>query len=234
MLSSLEKDIVNERKFSGHASCLPRVLAVVSAYCAADDWFAEGVVNSIYFDTPALSSYLDKANGDNLKAKLRLRWYGRRDDLAASVPSFLEVKFRLGAARRKERIEVDAPRALLVDEPFEGPALGDFVRGHAAALGIPLGLEWRPVCCISYSRRRFFDTPSHSRVSVDWDIRADRFDRARFPWAVPFALDAMVCEFKNDAGRPPLWAEAVRDAGLSYGSFSKYGECMRRLTEGKT
>lgn len=232
-LSSLEHGLVNERKFSGRGCCLWQALCVLDAWCAPDDYFAEGVVNSIYFDTPGLGAYLEKANGDNIKSKVRVRWYGDDASLPDPVSVFIEVKGRAGSARSKIHLETKAPRKLIASAPFDGAELPDFLAANAAALGVPISREWRPVCCISYNRRRYFDTPSMSRVSIDWNIEARRFDRVRFPWARPVALDSVVCEFKNKGGNPPPWAEYMLAAGLRFGSFSKYGECMKRLISGE-
>lgn len=232
MLSSQEPEYVNERKFSGPAPALSLVMAIVEAACAPDAEFPEGVVNSIYFDTPNFSSYKEKANGDNLKTKVRLRWYGIDSSLPAAVPAFLEIKGRIGAARDKARVRLSVPRALVAETPLESPAFQDFILAQLPALQVPTPLSWRPVCRIAYSRRRYWDAPSASRVSIDWDIRADRINRTLFASAAPVRLDTMVCEFKNRFGAPPRWAEAVRAAGLDYGSFSKYGTCMARLLQG--
>lgn len=233
MLSSLDANLVNERKFSGPAHCFPQALSILEARCSPDDWFATGIVNSIYFDTPGLGAYWEKANGDNLKTKIRMRWYGADDSLPDEVPVFIEVKGRVGSARNKVRSETKAPRELLVSTGFEASALTDFLVSNAKDLEVPISREWSPVCCISYNRRRYFDTPSMSRIAIDWGIEARRFNRNRFPWARPVALSSMVCEFKNHGGEPPIWAEHMLAAGLRFGSFSKYGECMERLISGE-
>ena len=234
MLPSLEENLVNERKFSGSVLAFGRALTILESYCSPDDWYAAGVVNSIYFDTPGLSSYWEAENGDNVKAKVRLRWYGLPDDLAENVPAFIEVKGRFGSARRKSHQETVAPRKLLVETPLDRWEMADFLFERSAGIGIPLSRELRPVCVISYSRRRYFDSPTKSRIALDWDIRAERFNTALFPWATPVHLDSLVCEFKNKGGTPPGWSALMANAGLRIGRFSKYGECMSRLLSGGT
>lgn len=232
MLRSQQPDYVCERKFSGPTTALERAAAILEGNCTPDDWFAEGIVNSIYFDTPGFSAYSEKANGDNIKTKIRLRWYGRDSDLARETEAFLEIKGRIGSARCKQRIETALPRELLTARSFDEPALRSFLISQLGELAIPRPLDWRPVCRIAYSRLRYFDTPSSSRVSLDWDIRAERINHSLFPAAPePLALNAIVCEFKNHLGIPPAWAEEMRFAGLTYGSFSKYGEIMSRLLD---
>ena len=232
-LASQEPDLVNERKFVGDARDLPFVLALLDARLLPDRYHETGHINSVYFDTPGLRAWSEKANGDNLKRKVRARWYGRPDELGAETPVFLECKHRLGSARRKVRIEVSAPTDLLLRAPLSDPGWPALFAAHADELGEPVGPDWSPVCRIEYDRVRYNDLENGSRVSVDWNVEGFP-NGERFPWAAPVALDALVCEFKNRGGEPPRWSEALQSAGLRLRSFSKYGECMTRITNGTT
>jgi hypothetical protein len=234
MLPSLVENLVNERKFSGSALALERALSILECHCAPDDKYAAGVVNSIYFDTPGLAAYRETLNGDNVKTKVRLRWYGLPDELPEEVPAFIEVKGRVGSARQKSHQETVASRELLTNVSLDGWELADFLFARATGLGVALSSELRPVCVISYNRRRYFDPPTASRIALDWNIRCERFNRAVFPWASPVFLDVLVCEFKNVGGTPPGWSAHMMNAGLRVGRFSKYGECMSRLLSGGT
>ena len=49
---------------------------------------------------------------------------------------------------------------------------------------------------------------------------------------MPQAVITVFSEFKNRGGSPPRWSEALQGAGLRLRSFSKYGECMLRITNG--
>lgn len=231
-LSSLEVPYVNERKLSGDARLATSVRALLDARCLPDGEYPVGRVNSLYFDTVGLSAYREKADGDHLKRKVRLRWYGLDGDLPESVPAFLEVKYRVGSARHKVRQRLEVPRSLLLETPFGDDSFRTFLARNGAAVGEPLAAEWTPVVQISYDRHRYVDVPSDSRVSVDWNIVAPRFHPERFPLGHPVALDEMVCEYKNEGGTPPAWLDELRLMGLRHGSFSKYGACMERLTEG--
>lgn len=231
-LPPLERGLVNERKFDGLATDQPFVAAILDARLLPDRYNPEGHINSVYFDTPGLHAWAEKADGDNLKRKVRARWYGLPGELPAMVPVFLELKHRIGSARRKVRVQTTAPRDLLVDAPLSDPRWPALFASGADALGEPVGALWEPVCRIEYDRLRYNDLENGSRVSLDWNIRAPAFDENRFPWAVPVELDALVCEFKNCGGSPPRWSETLLDAGLRLRGFSKYGECMLRLVNG--
>ena len=226
-----EPDLVNERKFVGDLRDLPFVLALLDARLLPDRYHETGRINSVYFDTPGLRAWDEKANGDNLKCKVRARWYGSPGELGAETPVFLELKHRVGSARHKERIDVAAPTDLLVRAPLSDPRWTELFAAHEEELGEPVGPEWSPVCRIEYDRVRYNDLENGSRVSVDWNVEGFP-NEERFPWAAPVALDALVCEFKNRGGAPPRWSEALQSAGLRLRSFSKYGECMSRLTSG--
>ena len=232
LLPSQMPGLVNERKFLGDARDRPFVLALLDAHLQPDRHYGTGHVNSVYFDTPGLRAWAEKANGDNLKRKVRARWYGRPGDLASpATPVFLECKHRIGSARDKRRLEVTVPSDFLRHARLSDPAWNALFASHAADLGEPVGPEWAAVCRIEYDRVRYDDPENASRVSVDWNIAAFP-DTERFPWAAPVALGDIVCEFKNRGGSPPRWAEALHNAGMRLRSFSKYGECMERITRG--
>lgn len=232
LLSSIEPDLINERKFTGPVGSLPFVLALLDARCTPDARYPAGRVNSVYFDTMGKRAYWEKANSDNLKMKVRLRWYGRGGDLSGDIPAFLELKYRLGSARRKVRLHVLVSADWLCRAPLCDVSFRDFLAGHEQALGAAVGMDWTPTVCVSYDRVRYDDPVGGSRISVDGDIRADRFNADLFPWATPVALNAVVCEFKNRGGVPPVWADEMARARFRLGSFSKYGECISRLMDG--
>lgn len=222
-----------ERKFFGPESSLCRVLDIVSLKAEPDGKYSHGFINSIYFDTPSLASLAEKTNGDNLKMKLRARWYGESLEDRSEVPVFLEIKYRMGSARDKLRKEIKLPSSVLGEGALDQSGeLCRIVHREIASLEAPLSVSWRPVCQISYNRRRFFDVPSQSRLSVDWGIRSERFNKELFPWANPVFLGSMVFEYKNNLGLTPPWAMDMAGAGLKAGSFSKYGTVMERLLDG--
>lgn len=226
-----QPELVNERKFVGDVADRPFVLGLLDAWLQPDRLYGTGHINSVYFDTPGLRAWSEKTNGDNLKRKVRARWYGRPGELGRETPVFLELKHRIGSARDKTRVRTTAPTELLVDAPLSDPGWLALFAAEADGLGEPVGPDWTPVCRIEYDRVRYDDPENGSRVAVDWNISA--FPNGdRFPWAAPVALDALVCEFKNRGGAPPRWSEALQNAGLRLRSFSKYGECMNRIVNG--
>ena len=221
----------NERKFVGDMADRGFVLGLLDAWLTGDRKYGKGHVNSVYFDTPGLRAWGEKANGDNLKRKVRARWYGRAEELGKETTVFLELKHRVGGARDKKRVETKVSTDFLLRASLADPAWPALFAANAERLGEPVGPAWTPVCRIEYDRVRYDDFENGSRVAVDWNIEAVP-NGERFPWAGPVALDALVCEYKNRGGAPPRWSEALQNAGLRLRSFSKYGECMNYIVNG--
>jgi hypothetical protein len=159
----------HEIKFVGPAHAAPFAAASLEALCEPDDAFPGNTVHSVYFDTPDLASYAEKANGDYLKTKLRLRWYARS---AARPPAdggawtaWLEVKQRQGSRglKRRRMLHLPGPSPL---EGLDPEALSRIVQQH-------LGSARRPTCWLSYTRTRLRGPDGLTRVSVDRELRVE-------------------------------------------------------------
>ena len=137
LLPSQEPPVANERKFAGDARALPAAAAVLDACCTPDKAHPRGRTNTVYYDTPDLRAWAEKADGDNLKRKVRARWYGRAEELSGNVPVFLELKYRVGAARRKERALAFAPASDLASAPLDDRCWLDLFAHAAGRLGAP-------------------------------------------------------------------------------------------------
>lgn len=227
---------VVERKLTGSARLLPFALAVLDAWCLPDGEYPDGHVRSIYFETIRLDSYAEKANGDHLKTKIRLRWYGESvPDPDGTIPVFFERKNRIGIARDKFRKNGRADKRRLEETPLDDASFLDYVDRLSADAGIPEGFSRRPLLQISYQRRRWVSPLDGSRISLDWKICAERLNPKVFPWAeaaIPLTLPTIVCEFKNAGGVVPMWLPLLEEAGFRYSSFSKYGVFVTHLKEG--
>lgn len=232
-LESLEDNLVNERKFSGSVLTLPRAKAILDLWCEKDSQYPVNRINSIYFDTFSSQSYDEKANGDNIKLKLRCRWYGTKEELEGKekIPLFIELKHRLGSARRKERFDVEVDAKWISNVLLSSMELQDFIYEKACEIDGCIPRNWVPVMCICYDRIRYVCKVSQSRVSLDYNIHVNRINKDLFPNIDSIKLDDIVCEFKNKGGTPPPWAYEMQMAGLRIGSFSKYGHCFCKAKE---
>ena len=159
----------HEIKFVGPAHEAPFAAATLEAVCPPDDEFPTNVVHTVYFDSPDLASYEEKANGDYLKAKLRLRWYAQPGEptrvARGTWTAWLEIKLRQGSRgmKRRKRLELPGPSPL---EGLDPEKLGAIVREH-------LGSPRRPTCWLSYSRTRLRGPDGMTRLSIDRDLRVE-------------------------------------------------------------
>ena len=220
----------HEMKFVGAARAAGLATATLAAACPRDDEFPANVVHSVYFDSPRLVSYAQKANGEYLKTKIRLRWYARPGlpppGAGESWIAWLEVKLRQGSRgfKRRKRLVLGGP------SPAEGgdpDALGALVHRE-------LGSPWRAACWLSYTRSRLRWPDGTCRISVDRDLRAEWVA----PWARPrvigVRLPLFVVEVKGDSPvvHPGLASLIARHATKR--PVSKYALCLEYAWGGGT
>jgi len=223
-----------ERKFIGDTRKLPLALGLAKLHCVPDGDFPDNTINSIYFDTPRLLAYQHKEEGDHLKRKVRLRWYGGADTYPSEAETtvFLECKHRDGASRFKSRLSLKRPRSFLENTPLTDPAFARLLRDAEAEAGEVFHLNLHPLIHIQYQRQRFVCMRSGARVSVDWAVSVRRANRDFLPAGHFPALPHVVCEFKDNGLLEIPWAGELYHAGFRQKSFSKFGTCVSMLLNG--
>jgi hypothetical protein len=219
----------HEIKFVGPAREAPFAAATLAAVCPPDDAFPVNLVHTIYFDSPRLASYEEKANGDYLKAKLRLRWYGRpgaRPARGEPWTAWLEVKLRQGSRgfKRRKRLDLPGPSPL---EGLDPEALRPIVETE-------VGSPWRPTCWLSYARARRRWPGGDSRISVDRDLRVEWVagwvsGRPAGPGPSVFVVEV---KGPTAAVPPALSTLIVRHARKR--AVSKYALCLEHARGGAT
>ena len=227
------KGLVNELKFVGNPAWAVDATGLLATICQPDPQYPVGHIHSIYFDTLPRDFWADKKDGDNLKQKVRIRWYGQEGlPESADIPVFIEVKNRLGSARDKSRINVSAPARWIQSTPLADPAIAAFLYQYAPTLSEPIPLSLVPVICISYIRQRYVCPLTGSRIALDTRIRAERANATQFPALRNVHLEQIVCEFKNQGKILPGWVESFYSLGFRLRSFSKFGECINQILHG--
>lgn len=218
-----------ERKFAAPSRAREEALLILGHHCAPDNAHPFGRVRSLYLDSPALRSYAEKAAGDFLKRKVRIRWYDENQD---PICCFLEIKYRAGGGRLKFRERLALPRGLLTSCPLESFPWREEILPRAGELRRRLPPDLEPALVLTYERHRFICPSSGARVCLDARIGADRFNARALPAAGPVELPQIVFEFKDAPGAEIPWLGDLARAGFRSRSFSKYAECIRRLIEG--
>lgn len=225
-------NLSNERKYIATLDKKDHSFSMIQNYCILDPIYPVGKIRSIYFDSLSLRSYREKIEGDNLKVKVRLRWYNEESNQNYYTNVFIEMKYRIGSARFKSR------HAVLVRKDFiENIELHNFkflkwFYGLVEKHSLPVPDDLFPVIRVSYSRFRYACSFTGTRVALDLDIYGDAFNRDILPCYNTVHIPLVVCEFKSHGLVELPWASELYSCGFRLRSFSKYGECMNRSING--
>lgn len=222
-----------ELKFTLPPESSTLVVAWLRAHCRPDRTHPENTVSSIYYDTPDWRHLREKANGDYLKTKLRLRWYshgapGREDAAPESRQAYAELKQKIGSQRQKQRIEVSQDVDWLEHAPLNAAALLN-LPAHLTSRGFALPAPMLPTMLIAYRRLRFLDWRTGTRINLDSEIRTRRSNPQMIQAGRPIAVATPVIEFKGSHDRLPAGFEPLLRFGARRASFSKYMMCYRSV-----
>ncbi|MBI2569006.1 MAG: VTC domain-containing protein [Candidatus Schekmanbacteria bacterium] len=228
-----EQAFTAEQKLVANNSFAESAVAILDHTCIPDLQHPLGMIESIYFDDARFSAFREKLAGDNLKRKVRIRWYREEPTLGhAETVAFLEVKDRIGAGRKKDRFPFAVALDWLAETGLHDPALTHLLYRQAGAAGVSLPPDLAATASIRYRRRRWVCPLTAARLCLDTQICATRFNRDLLPFGACHELTSVVAEVKSSDRSRGNWAAALVSAGFRSRSFSKYGTCMSCLSEG--
>lgn len=220
-----------ERKFFLPGSMIPFASHLLSHCCPADRQYPQGTVHSVYYDTPEMDFFRDSQEGNYGRVKIRIRWY---DFPAAETMTcaFLELKSKRGYAGSKQRKTLSVPTERLDNRnhPQDVLPYPAVMRG-LAEFGYCSPNLLKPLIRISYRRMRFVDRLTHSRISLDWDIRSNliRPDASRREGAI--RMEGGIIEIKGRSMDIPHTLQSIRDLGTDWSRYSKYASCVEAHLE---
>ena len=198
--------------------------------CIPDPKFPSGVISSIYYDTRNWLLLNEKLNSDYLKSKFRVRWYESLGNTDHPDKSFVEVKSKIGATRRKIRFESRYSGKELAGMDLSCPELLDLQK-KARAMGAELPFSLYPALQISYKRYRYLEPETRCRICIDFDILSPRVNRQMLPRAKPHSyLASGVVEVKGDIQELPHSLRQLTALGCRKQAFSKYSGCFAKVT----
>jgi hypothetical protein len=123
------------------------------------------LVSSLYFDDVSLSAYRENLDGVGKRAKVRLRWYDRRDQEGRF---HFEVKRRTDLTMDKDRL------AILSRTPLASLTFQDILRELSAILPTKpretLMRRPEPILISEYKREYFREYHSPVRITIDFDV----------------------------------------------------------------
>lgn len=227
----MDKAPTYERKFAAGPELKTFALEWLRHACLPEPDYPEAVLFTVYYDTPGLRSLAEKADGDHSKTKYRLRWYEPdRSPDPDSHYAFFEIKRKAGDGRHKQRTRIMARRETLRAMDFDAPWFASVLREAGEALGVPLDPGLAPMVLLRYRRHRFICPFTMASVSLDTEIAVVAHNPRRLALLAPRDVPATVLEFKDLKRENPEWMRPLLAAGFMRRGFSKYAECIGRLT----
>ena len=197
--------------------------------CLMAGSYASEQINSLYFDTPELEQHERSCSGDFRKDKVRIRWYGRHEDLSDEQDIYIELKSREGFASTKQRLRLRVPADRLTLKHIGNgivPAslLSDTLAGFGHFPARPL----IPVVKISYWRHRFVELMTGQGLSLDCHIRSTMVIVSG-GWCNgerDLELAGAVLEIKGQVVELPPLLCRMKMLDIDWGRFSKYSACI--------
>ena len=125
------------------------------------------MIRSLYFDTPDDQDFTDKADGLELRRKIRLRTYSPRSDFA-----MLEMKQKEGPYQRKRSLRLRREEAVRLCEGDYRPLLAYEDPFAAECYGLMHCRCYRPKAVVEYLRQAYVARENHIRITLDSRIIA--------------------------------------------------------------
>ena len=225
----IEKEGEFELKYTFPNYLTPLIDSWLNAKFEKDSKYPESIVQSIYLESRGANSYQEKVNSDFFKTKYRVRWYETKDiynkPTTDDFPLFLEKKMKVGAKRLKQRWHIQSNLDKLKLRSLNSTihkALHDIISENE--LGSIRHLY--PFIQISYTRKRFIDSFSGARLSLDTDIRIEKTNNSLLPPPTRIPLELGVFEVKSGLNESSPSLEYLLQRFVKKATFSKYERCV--------
>lgn len=222
----------HEWKYELFAGDLPRIRARLQAVAKRDPHAGKCGryrVRSLYFDDYADSALWEKINGEDPRAKFRIRYYNEDTSLIR-----LEKKIKRGGMCLKvsEPLSLKEVNALMqgnfdwmteVTETHmaKRPLVAEL---YSAMCGKGLG----PRVIVDYEREPYIYDAGNVRITFDYDLRTS-YDWENFltlaELGMPAGYTPLIMEVKWDAFLPSVIQSAIQTDGCPARAFSKYAQC---------
>lgn len=123
------------------------------------------IIRSLYFDTVYDNDYFEKADGVELRRKIRLRCYNPNDDYA-----MLEMKQKQGANQMKRSLRVSRTDAVELTKGNYAPLLKYSEPFAAECYGLMNYKCYLPKTIVEYNRKAFIAKENKIRITFDNNI----------------------------------------------------------------
>lgn len=153
-------------------------------------------VNNIYFDSFDLESYIDNVEGEKNRRKIRLRWYGRQDEISSKP--ILEIKNKSGMLGWKEKFKIKPVETDLKGNVNTGSLLSlDKISYSEFTRLTNIDLKFlQPILLNNYQREYFLSLDNKFRLTIDTQLKFFDLNPYRAAVDVPFQRNRIVVELK--------------------------------------
>ena len=216
-----------ERKYFIVAGEIGLAYGILRQICLPAAEYPSEQINSLYFDTIDLDQHERSLAGDFAKDKVRIRWYGKTEELSGLQTVFVELKSRMGFASTKQRYKMQVPADTLqsgniIKGIIPSSRLVDILSGFGY---FPAG-KFFPVIRISYWRYRFSEIITGQRLSLDSHIRSTLIMPSYGYGERELGLHGAVIEVKGQNMAIPVSLKRMRILHTDWTRFSKYSACI--------
>jgi hypothetical protein len=186
------------------------------------------IVNSIYFDSPSLTSFQENLAGIGRRFKLRLRWY---DSELPQRCAFFEVKRRINRATTKDRYQIETSRPL--HEMGLQEMVGQLHKILPEGPRTLLGLRSNPIVLVRYQRHHFRVRDVRLQIRLTLDQHIEGFNQMGFQGIniknSVYLHDRSVLEVKTACGQKQEIPSLLFPLRPRLSRFSKYVACCCQM-----
>lgn len=216
-----------ERKFFVPPKQVDMACGLLRQLCRPDGEYPDGLVSSLYFDTPDLEEYEKSMAGDLDKDKVRIRWYGEDGGPKGTRTIFLELKSKQGFAVTKQRVRMEVPaERLTMSRLARGIVPEAILSTTLASFGYFSSKPLCPVARISYWRHRFTEPITGERVTLDCRIRSTMVGLLPGNGERELPLAGAIIEVKGTRVDLPATLKRMGILDVDWTRFSKYSACI--------
>ena len=189
------------------------------------------LIRSVYFDDPDNGAFYENEDGDDPRAKYRLRIYNCSD---ARISLERKAKVRMMTHKDAALVNRAEAEALLSGQiPFPRPEHPPLLRRMLTDMLLRV---LRPAVVVQYVRTPFILATGNVRVTLDEEISSSlavsRFFDPEIPLRQVLADGQGILEVKWDQFLPDWLYASLQLEELQWSGFSKYYLCRRFNTNG--
>ena len=192
---------------------------ILNNFASFREIFYPRMVNNIYFDTPGFDFFYDNVNGQQLRKKIRIRWYD--ETFAHQKKLTLEYKLKNGMLGDK----ISYPLTdIYTGEGFEFVQMRDDIKINQLPIQVENELLTDyPVLLNRYVREYFISDDGNCRITLDKDLSLFRIHAGKNFFKTSDHLSGdLIMEMKYEPGSESIADAISQDFPFRITKSSKY------------